>query len=83
MLESKKPMTHTAWAQYSEGGQFRRWVEVGVGRVDVDSSGACTTHLYQDRFPAGGSTYICLLPIGVRPPDPPAKPKRPHDQEAN
>jgi len=76
-----KPATHTAWAQYYEGGEFREWVEIGTGTIEVDRSGKSAACVFQNRFAAGGSTYICLLPIGVRPPDPPAKPKRPHEED--
>jgi hypothetical protein len=74
MLERQKPMTHVAWAQYSEGGRFREWVEVGRGRIESDGSAA---YVYQNRFAVGGSTFTCLLPIGVRPPDPQPQAKRP------
>jgi hypothetical protein len=74
MLEKDKPMTHVAWAQYSEGGRFREWVEIGRGRIESDGSAA---HVYNNRIPMGGSGYICLLPIGVKPKDPQPQAKRP------
>jgi hypothetical protein len=82
MLEQKKPMTHVAWAQYYEGGRFREWVEIGRGRIDVDSNGTVTAHVFENRIPRGGSGYTCLMPIGVKPPDPQPQAKRPaHSDE--
>ena len=78
MLDSKKPMTHTAWAQHYQGGQFRKWVETGEGRAEIDANGIVTVHVYEDRIPRGDSGYICLMPIGVKPPEPqPPQPRRP------
>ena len=77
MLEQKKPTTHVAWAQYYEGGRFREWVEIGRGRIDVDDSGTAIAHVYENRIPRGGGGYTCLMPIGVRPPDPQPQAKRP------
>lgn len=76
MLDPKKPMTHIAWAQYYEAGKFREWVEIGKGRIDVDRDGAITAHVFENRIPRGDSGYTCLIPIGVRPPDP-QPPRRP------
>jgi hypothetical protein len=77
MLEKTKPMTHVAWAQHYEGGRFREWVEIGRGRIDVDDSGTAIAHVYENRIPRGGGGYTCLMPIGVRPPDPQPQAKRP------
>ena len=77
MLDRTKPMTHVAWAPYYAGGRFRKWVEVGEGRIDVDGDGKAAAHVYNDRHAYGGSTYSCLLPIGVRPPEPKPQAKRP------
>lgn len=73
----KKPTTHTLWAQYSEGAEFREWVEIGRGTIEPASTGKSFAYIFQNRFDAGSSTYICLLPVGAKPPDPPAKGRRP------
>lgn len=77
MLDPKKPMTHAVWAQYHEGGRFREWIEIGKARLDTDSSGNSVVHSFTNRIPRGDSGYTCMVPIGVRPPDPPQQPKRP------
>jgi hypothetical protein len=68
-------MTHIAWSQHFRGGKFRKWVEVGEGRIEVDSTGAATVHVFEDRSVRGDSGYTCLLPVGIRPADP--QPQRP------
>ena len=74
-MDQKKPMTHVAWAQHYEAGRFREWIEIGKGRIDTDQNGNSIAHSYTNRIPRGDNGYTCLLPIGVRPPDP--APQRP------
>lgn len=81
MTDSSKPMTHVAWARHYRGRKFRKWVEVGEGRIDVDSTGAATVHVFDDRTVRGDTGYICLLPIGLKPPEPPPQAKRPQSEE--
>jgi hypothetical protein len=77
MYDAKKPMTHIVWAQHYQGTRFREWVEIGRARVETDESGNTVAHSYTNRIPRGDSGYTCLLPIGIKPRDPPANPKRP------
>ena len=78
-MEQKKPLTHIQWAQHYEAGRFREWIEIGRGRIEKDESGNTTAHAYSNRIPRGDNGYTCLLPIGVRPPDP--APQRPVSAE--
>jgi hypothetical protein len=77
MTEDDKPMTHVAWAQHYRGGKFRKWVEVGEGRIEIDGNGTAIAHFEPDRNVRGDTGYTCLMPIGVRPPDPEPQAKRP------
>jgi len=75
--KNPKPATHTAFALKREGRrqQFRRWLEIGSGRMGED--GSFTGYL--DRTPLGGWTgYVFFAPIGAEPPPlPETKPQRP------
>jgi hypothetical protein len=77
-MHQTKPPTHNLWLQKWEGGRFREWLQVGKGRIDTDENGNSSAHNFQDLTAIGGwSGYTCLLPIGIRPKDPEAKPQRP------
>lgn len=80
MTDQNKPMTHIAWAKHFRGRQFRKWVEVGEGRIELAGNGVATAHLFADRTVRGDTGYICLLPIGLKPPDPAPQAKRPSAQ---
>jgi hypothetical protein len=83
MTTDKKPLTHTAYAFKREGRRTGRWVEVGMARLNAESGGVMGHHVYLDRTPIGGYTgHIYLLPIGVKPGDPP-QPLRPADRPAD
>jgi hypothetical protein len=61
MADNQKPFTHTAFALKREGKrqQFRRWLDIGVGRQNPD--GSFTGYL--DRTPIGGWTgYVHFAP---------------------
>lgn len=76
-MHQTKPPTHTLWLQKWEGGRFREWLAVGKGRVDIDENGVAQAHNFQDLTTIGGwSGYTCLMPNGIRPKDPEAKPLR-------
>ena len=77
MLDPKKPMTHIVWAQHYQGARFREWVEIGQARIEVDGKGNTIAHSLTNRIPRGDSGYTCLMPIGMKPPDPQPQPKRP------
>ena len=81
-MSEEKPMTHIAWARHFRRGIFCKWVQVGEARIDVDSNGQPAAHVYHDRTVRGDTGYTCLIPIGVQPPDPPPKPQRPAQSEA-
>jgi len=74
--DTQKSMTHIAWAQHFRGGKFRKWVEVGEGRFDVDADGQTTVHVFLDRTVIGDNGYFCLLPMGEKPPAPPREATR-------
>jgi hypothetical protein len=77
-MHQTKPLTHVLWLQKWEGGRFRKWLQVGKGRIEIDADGTATVHNFQDLTAIGGwSGYTCLLPIGVKPNDPEPIPKRP------
>jgi hypothetical protein len=76
MTEANEKMTHIAWAKRFHGRQFRKWVEIGEARVTV-SDGATIVHYYNDAHVRGDTGYACLMPIGVKPPEPGAQPTRP------
>jgi hypothetical protein len=81
-MTDKKPLTHTAYAFKREGRRTGRWVECGSARIE--SGGVPGHHVYLDRTPIGGYTgHIYLLPIGVKPDDPPPQPVRPAEQPAD
>ncbi len=69
--------THTAWQQHYRAGKFVEWVEVGKGRIDVDSAGHPSAHIFLNRTARGDTGYTCLLPIGIVPPQPQQNPIRP------
>jgi hypothetical protein len=77
MAEPKKPMTHIVWAQYYLGRRFYEWVETGKARVEIDANGKVRVFSSTNRIPRGDNGYTCILPIGEKPPDPPAQPQRP------
>ena len=81
MADSNKPMTHTAWAKHFRERKFRKWVEVGDARIEVDNNGATTVHVFSDRTVRGDAGYICVMPIGMKPSDPPPQAKRPQSDE--
>ena len=74
MPDEEKTRSHIAYAVKHDSAKVSRWLEIGNGRID-DSGLA---HIFLDRLPVGGfNGYICLAPIGSRPPSLEAAPRRP------
>ncbi len=75
-MTEQKPCTHIAYALRREGRRTGRWLEIGIARIESDSSNG--HHVYLNRLPIGGfSGHVYLLPLGVKPDDPPPAPVRP------
>jgi hypothetical protein len=76
MTDANEKMTHTAWAKRFQGRHFRKWVEIGEARVTA-TDGITIVHYYNDAHVRGDTGYTCLLPIGMKPPEPTPQPARP------
>jgi hypothetical protein len=75
---NEKPMTHVLWLQKWEGGKFREWLPIGKGRIHIEADGTASAENFQDLTAIGGwNGYTRLMPVGVKPKDPGAEPKRP------
>ncbi len=78
MAENTNP-THTALVKrfLDRAKKYFVWLEIGTGRLGKDG----TFHGQLDRMPIGGfSGHIHFIPIGQKPPAPPAEPERPGDE---
>ena len=74
----QKPFTHVLWLQKWEGGKFREWLPIGKGRIHIHEDGTASAENFQDLTSIGGwNGYTRLMPMGVKPKDPAAEPKRP------
>jgi hypothetical protein len=61
------------------GGRHFR-IEVGDARIEVNN-GATIVHIFSDRTVRGDTGYICVMPMGIKPSDPPPQAKRPQSDE--
>jgi len=72
--------THTAFALKRESKRMSRWLEIGKARLEDDTR---IVHVALDRTPVGGfNGYVCLSPIGLKPPEPEPQPDRPFGDDS-
>ena len=67
---TKKPSTHTVYAQRYENGKFVKWVATGGAYYETDAEGNQATHIFTDTIVRGDNGYLCLMVNGKEPPAP-------------
>jgi hypothetical protein len=67
---TKRPLTHTVYAQRFEHGKFIKWVATGAAYFEQAADGKFAAHVFTDSIVRGDNGYLCIMPGGVEPPAP-------------